>query len=192
MNAIAIGDSAVAGTANSVALGNGATTGTVAGTPSGVIGGVTYQYQGVSPTGTVSVGASGAERTITNVAAGSVSASSTDAVNGSELFATNTQVSANTTSISNLAGNVTTINGQITNLQGNVTTINGQITNINSKLADAVMYDTSAHNTVTLGGVAAPPSAAVCRTSGKRLRLNRLRRGMAASGKPRFSCWSAP
>ncbi|WP_415765773.1 YadA-like family protein [Paraburkholderia sp. J10-1] len=151
-NAIAIGDSAVAGTANSVALGNGATTGSVAGTSSGVIGGVTYQYQGVSPTGTVSVGASGAERTITNVAAGSVSASSTDAVNGSELFATNTQVSANTTSISNLAGNVTTINGQITNLQGNVTTINGQITNINSKLADAVMYDSSAHNTVTLGG----------------------------------------
>ncbi|WP_410694560.1 hypothetical protein, partial [Chryseobacterium sp. SIMBA_038] len=37
----------------------------------------------------MSVGATGAERTITNVAAGRITAASTDAVNGSQLYATN-------------------------------------------------------------------------------------------------------
>lgn len=44
--------------------------------------------------------------TITNVAAGQVNASSTDAVNGSQLFATNTQVAQNTTAITNLTNNI--------------------------------------------------------------------------------------
>ncbi|MFP3570155.1 hypothetical protein, partial [Paraburkholderia sp. SIMBA_030] len=43
----------------------------------------------------------------------------------------------------------------MTTLQGNVTTLQGQITNINGKLADAVLYDSSTHNSVTLGGVGA-------------------------------------
>ncbi|MEX3946104.1 hypothetical protein AB4Y44_42870, partial [Paraburkholderia sp. BR10937] len=47
-------------------------------------------------------------------------------------------VSQNTTNISNLSGDVSDI-------AGDVTTINGQ-------LADAVMYDTSTHDSVTLGG----------------------------------------
>ncbi len=41
---------------------------------------------------TVSVGAAGAERRITNVAAGEVSATSTDAINGSQLFASNQEL----------------------------------------------------------------------------------------------------
>ncbi|MEM5318592.1 ESPR-type extended signal peptide-containing protein, partial [Paraburkholderia sp. JHI869] len=153
-NALALGAGAQATTANSVALGNGATTAAAVGTASGVIGGTTYNYAGTSPTGTVSVGAAGAERTLTNVAAGRVTATSTDAVNGSQLYATNTQVTANTTSISSLSGSVTT-------LQGNVTTINGQITTINGKLADAVLYDSSAHNSVTLGGTGASTPVAL-------------------------------
>ncbi|WP_260432858.1 hypothetical protein, partial [Burkholderia stagnalis] len=36
----------------------------------------------------MSVGAAGAERQVTNVAAGQISASSTDAINGSQLYAT--------------------------------------------------------------------------------------------------------
>lgn len=50
----------------------------------------TYQFAGTNPTGTVSVGAgSGASeqtRTITHVAAGRVSSTSTDAINGSQLY----------------------------------------------------------------------------------------------------------
>ena len=44
--------------------------------------------------------------TVTNVAAGQVSATSSDAVNGSQLFATNTQVAQNTTAITNLTNNI--------------------------------------------------------------------------------------
>jgi autotransporter adhesin len=43
---------------------------------------------------TVSVGSVGNERTIVNLAAGTLSAVSTDAVNGSQLFATNQLVSS--------------------------------------------------------------------------------------------------
>ncbi|MDQ1154178.1 hypothetical protein [Brevundimonas sp. SORGH_AS_0993] len=44
--------------------------------------------------------------TITNLAAGQVNAASTDAVNGSQLHATNTQVAQNTTAITNLTNNI--------------------------------------------------------------------------------------
>ncbi|WP_241030715.1 YadA-like family protein [Paraburkholderia sp. Ac-20347] len=154
-NAIAIGNGASASVSNSVALGNGATTAAAVGTANGVIGGQTFTYAGATPTGVVSVGAAGAERQVTNVAAGRVSGTSTDAVNGSQLYATNTQVTANTTSISNVQGAVTTLQGNVTTLQGDVSNLAGNITNLNGKLADAVLYDSSSHNSVTLGGVGA-------------------------------------
>ncbi|MDK6514291.1 adhesin, partial [Klebsiella oxytoca] len=46
---------------------------------------------------------------ITNVAAGELSTDSTDAVNGSQLFATNQQVDVNTTTITNLGDSVENI-----------------------------------------------------------------------------------
>ncbi|RSE22556.1 cell wall protein, partial [Atlantibacter subterranea] len=46
----------------------------------------------MNPLSTVSVGSRGHERTITNVAAGRVTADSTDAINGSQLFATNSAI----------------------------------------------------------------------------------------------------
>ncbi len=57
--------------------------------PITVINGTTYAFAGTTPGSTVSVGAAGAERTITNVAAGRVDGGSTDAINGSQLFAAN-------------------------------------------------------------------------------------------------------
>jgi autotransporter adhesin len=73
------------------------------GTSTATIGGVTFSgFAGTTPASTVSVGAAGAERTITNVAAGRITASSTDAVNGSELFATDAQLGANTANIASL------------------------------------------------------------------------------------------
>ena len=53
-----------------------------------------YHYAGTSPKSTVSVGSAGNERTITHVAAGQVTTSSTDAINGSQLAATNQAVDA--------------------------------------------------------------------------------------------------
>ncbi len=87
----AIGVGAFAGASNSVALGAGSTTTGAGAVPvtSGVVGGRTYAYAGDAPVGLVSVGAKGAERQIQNVAAGRIVADSTDAVNGSQLYATN-------------------------------------------------------------------------------------------------------
>jgi autotransporter adhesin len=86
---VAIGQAAVASAANSVALGANSiadSVGTQVSTQT--VAGVTYNVAGTT-TGVVSVGAVGAERQIKNVSAGEVTFTSTDAVNGSQLFATN-------------------------------------------------------------------------------------------------------
>ncbi len=46
-----------------------------------------YTLAGGTAGGTVSIGSSSTKRTLTNLAAGTVSATSTDAVNGSQLYA---------------------------------------------------------------------------------------------------------
>ncbi|MGK9237346.1 YadA-like family protein, partial [Inquilinus limosus] len=86
---VAIGPNAVANNEGDIALGSGSTTDVAVGTAGATIGGKAYTFAGANPTSTVSVGSAGAERTITNVAAGRLSDTSTDAVNGSQLFATN-------------------------------------------------------------------------------------------------------
>ena len=92
--ATAIGFNAQATSANSVALGANSTTGQAVSVTGGTVGGRTYAYAGGSPVGVVSVGANGAERQIQNVAAGRVTSDSTDAVNGSQLYASNQAISA--------------------------------------------------------------------------------------------------
>ena len=100
-NTVAIGANANAAQANSVALGAGSATSaphtgdytlnnsyTAAGLPN-------------AANGTVSVGSAGKERQIQNVAAGVISATSTDAINGSQLYATNNYMN-------NFAGDVKT------------------------------------------------------------------------------------
>ncbi|MDR5784706.1 hypothetical protein QCE63_35545, partial [Caballeronia sp. LZ065] len=64
---------------------------------------------GTNATSTVSVGAPGAERTITNVAAGRLSGTSTDAVNGSQLFASNQAIDQNSTDISNAVNSINSL-----------------------------------------------------------------------------------
>ena len=89
---VAIGTNAKANNANDVALGANSETTVAVGTPSASINGVTHNFAGIAPNSTVSVGKSGAERTITNVAAGRISATSTDAINGSQLFAVTEEI----------------------------------------------------------------------------------------------------
>lgn len=97
MDALAIGNNTLADNANSVALGTNSVTDAVVNTSSATIGGKSYTFAGTNALSTLSVGsdsrssANGAadyKRTVTNVAAGRVSATSTDAVNGSQLNAT--------------------------------------------------------------------------------------------------------
>ncbi|MPX13435.1 adhesin [Moraxella catarrhalis] len=105
-----VGNNITVTESNSVALGSNSaiSAGTHAGTQAkksdGTAGttttagatGTVKGFAGQTAVGAVSVGASGAERRIQNVAAGEVSATSTDAVNGSQLYKA-TQSIANTT-----------------------------------------------------------------------------------------------
>ncbi|MBZ7337935.1 hypothetical protein FMJ14_10530 [Klebsiella grimontii] len=109
LDSVAIGMGAIAGNQNDVALGAGSVSGVTVGTSGVTLGGTDYAFAGANPTSTVSVGDVGSERTVTNVAAGRLSATSTDAVNGSQLYATNQQVEGNTTSINNLGDSVENI-----------------------------------------------------------------------------------
>ena len=89
-DAVAIGTNAQATRLNSVALGSGSTTATGATNQgSATINGITYNFAGATgnPNMQVSVGSTGATRQIKNVAGGEVSATSTDAINGSQLYA---------------------------------------------------------------------------------------------------------
>ncbi|MCG3873719.1 YadA-like family protein, partial [Psychrobacter sp. Ps7] len=89
----ALGRNAKAEHKSSVALGESAITEAAIGTASVTLNGTKYDFAGIAPRGTVSVGSLGNERTITNVAAGRISGTSTDAINGSQLFATNSAIS---------------------------------------------------------------------------------------------------
>ncbi|WP_336971112.1 YadA-like family protein [Alcaligenes sp. PF14] len=107
--AVAIGQGSKALNARSVALGDGAETAGAVGTLNASLNGLNYgNFAGDRPVATVSVGTEQEKRTVTNVAAGRISASSTDAINGSQLYATNSVLGnvANTTK-NILGGNAT-------------------------------------------------------------------------------------
>ncbi|EBW1449863.1 hypothetical protein DUU66_12795 [Salmonella enterica subsp. enterica serovar Stanley] len=75
---------------------------------------------------------------ITNLAAGTLAADSTDAVNGSQLFATNENVSQNTTDI---AANTTSINQNTTDIATNTTSINNLSNSVTTLTDDALLWD---------------------------------------------------
>ena len=67
--------------------GTSTTAGSVGTVTTATVGNMTYGgFQGAKANGVVSVGASGDERRIQNVAAGEISSTSTDAINGSQLY----------------------------------------------------------------------------------------------------------
>ena len=120
-NTLALGDSARATHENSVAIGAGSITSPAQGFGSYTLPSNSAQvitFAGANPTGSVSVGAAGQERQIHNVAAGRLSATSTDAVNGSQLYSVanelqrqidNTvpgQINNNITNLTNRVGDV--------------------------------------------------------------------------------------
>ncbi len=95
-DAYAIGNNTVADKSNSVALGTNSVTDNPVPTQQVVLNGVTHVFAGENPQSVVSVGSKDRagfggvkyyNRQITNVAAGQVDAASTDAVNGSQLYA---------------------------------------------------------------------------------------------------------
>ncbi len=132
-NAFAIGNniSITAGHNGSVGLGDGTTVGAPNSGAYTLNGGT---VAATSPTSVVSVGSVTNRRQITNVAAGVVSATSTDAINGSQLFTT-------ATALNNLGDTVETITGG-----GTVIAANGMLTTAPTMTVGGVAY----HN-VTAG-----------------------------------------
>ena len=86
-NTFVLGNNVATTQANSVVLGNNSADRAATSVVNTSIGGATTaNFAGTTPTGIVSIGAANAERQLINVAAGDLSATSTDAVNGSQLF----------------------------------------------------------------------------------------------------------
>lgn len=92
-NVVALGNDVKVNTDNSVYLGSGSTDAETKATKGmeeyskATINGKEKTFAGGTPAGIVSVGSTGKERRIQNVAAGLISKDSTDAINGSQLFA---------------------------------------------------------------------------------------------------------
>lgn len=116
-NAVALGGKSTASHASSVALGFKSETKEATSVTEATVGKLTYGgFAGNNPQSVVSVGTEGNERQIVNVAAGQINATSTDAINGSQLYATQDV-------INNVAGSVTNVlggNAQVDN-KGNIT-----------------------------------------------------------------------
>ena len=120
---IAIGNKANASTANSIALGADSTTRSATNVTSATVAGHTFGgFAGTSPVGSVSVGKAGQERQIHNVAAGKISADSTDAVNGSQLYsvANDLQTQINNSTPGQINNNITNLNNRVGNVEKRV------------------------------------------------------------------------
>ncbi|WGE65369.1 YadA-like family protein [Actinobacillus equuli subsp. equuli] len=104
-SALALGHSANANIQNSVALGSSSTTTAGVNTNTATVNGLTYSgFAGNRVHSVVSVGSDTQKRQIQNVAAGQISTTSTDAINGSQLYVTQ-QV------VGNVANSVKTVLG---------------------------------------------------------------------------------
>ena len=158
-NGVALGNNTKVANENAVAIGNGSETAAAVATPSATINGVAHNFAGVNPASTVSVGKAGAERTITNVAAGRISATSTDAINGSQLYAVTSEVEKglrfdadNNSEKTNKLGSKVTVNGD-NNITTEITQT-GEDTKIGVKLNEDIHVKTvTATDTVKAGGV---------------------------------------
>ncbi|MFR6409602.1 MAG: ESPR-type extended signal peptide-containing protein [Dialister invisus] len=175
-NGVALGNNTKVANENAVAIGNGSETAAAVATPSATINGVAHNFAGVNPASTVSVGKAGAERTITNVAAGRISATSTDAINGSQLYAVTSEVdkgvayagdvkaaAAAANKFTRKLGEQTNIVGGVADASkltdGNIGVVSNGTDTLNIKLAKDVKVDSvTAGNTVinnnglTVGG----------------------------------------
>ena len=136
-NSMALGVSANAGHERSVALGaNSATAGTHS-TPNQYVNGLWYKnLAGGTADSTVSIGNDTVKRTITNVAAGRMNASSTDAINGSQLFGVANSLGNLATTTKNILGGNATLDPDT----GKLTMSNIGLTG-KSTIHDAIRYN---------------------------------------------------
>jgi autotransporter adhesin len=115
-------------------------------------------------------------RVVTGVASGAVSAASADAINGAQLFAhasstavalgggatvnpdgsvTAPAYSVGGTVVNNVGGAITNLDGRVTQNTSDIAGLRSTVSSISGSVANAVQYDSSAHDRITLGGTAA-------------------------------------
>ena len=138
-DAVAIGNNTLADVQNSVALGTNSTTEEAVSTDHIYINGEKYNFAGGVANSTVSIGANNKagnggvqnyKRTLTNVAAGRIDGTSTDAINGSQLNAV-----INALKFTTVAEGTNTTVTQSTNIDGGkefAVHVNKDLTNMNS------------------------------------------------------------
>ncbi|MEZ0601820.1 YadA-like family protein [Paraburkholderia sp. IW21] len=123
------------------------------------------------------VGTAG-NRVVTGVAAGAVSAESADAVNGSQLHANAASTAAalgggstvnadgtvsvpsysvGGTTVNNVGAAIANVDGRVTQNTSDIASLQTTVGSMSGSVANAVSYDTAAHNQVTLGGSAGAP-----------------------------------
>ncbi|MFM0238880.1 YadA family autotransporter adhesin [Paraburkholderia phytofirmans] len=124
----------------------------------------------------VNMAGTAGHRVITGVAAGAVSPASSDAVNGSQLYAqaASTAValgggatvnadgsvsapsySVGGTVVNNVGSAITNLDGRVTQNSSDIAGLQTTVGNLGGAVANAVQYDSSAHDRITLGGAAA-------------------------------------
>ncbi|MDC4459645.1 hypothetical protein NQ652_18455, partial [Acinetobacter baumannii] len=114
---IAIGDQAEANSEKSVAIGSNSKTTNAVKTNEVTIENIKYNgFAGNNPVSVVSIGDKDKERQLQNVAAGQISSTSTDAINGSQLYSTNKIFGYFASSVKDIFGSNANldINGKIT------------------------------------------------------------------------------
>ena len=127
----------------------------------------------------ISMAGTAGNRVVTGVASGAINAASADAVNGSQLYAhsvstavalgggatvnadgsvTAPAYSVGGTTVNNVGGAITNLDGRVTQNTSDIAGLQSTVGNISGSVANAVQYDSTAHNKVTLGGTAANAS----------------------------------
>jgi len=116
--------------------------------------------------------------TLTNLKAGALSASSTDAVVGSQLYTTNQNIAQNTAAIAQNTSDIAKNAGDITNIDSRVSTVEGSVTNITNQINSGelglVQQDQTSRN-LTVGAATDGTQISVAGTAG-----NRVMTGVAA------------
>lgn len=157
-NTFVLGNGVTVGTADSVILGNGSGTATAVNVDKATVGPITYSgFKGsIQEEGEyVSVGANGDERQIKHVAAGQITDSSTDAINGSQLYAVAAEIGKGINIQNNAGSNVSNIlpGESIAFKNGNLTTAN--VSAVDGNVAVSFDVDQGTFNATQTGSLIA-------------------------------------
>ena len=131
------------------------------------------------------VGANVGAVALHNVAAGTLTAGSTDAVNGAQLFATNQSVASLTTSVDNATSAITTLNGTVATNTADIAQTSAALTQLDTAVTNGaigpVQYSSAANPTTSDGGIPSQDLTLVGAASGA-VALHNLAAGSLAAG----------